>query len=151
MRVYSETQMKEMRLFYEAWTILDPNSLVATGESSKSTSTLAELQTDDFQEVAISTIANVELGTTNPSVITDELLSGKYKIDIYHSLQIPNLADFPIEDFYKVPMKDCLPSMALKCGEKGPINKEDLIILNEFIGNKGYSGAFFISTPLFKV
>ena len=62
MRVYSETQMKEMRLFYEAWTILDPNSLVATGESSKSTSTLAELQTDDFQEVAISTIANVELG-----------------------------------------------------------------------------------------
>ncbi|MBR6980505.1 MAG: DUF1016 family protein [Prevotella sp.] len=93
LRGYSETQMKEMRLFYEAWTILDPNSSVATDE----------LQTNDFQEVAIPTSANVELEATNPSVITDELLSGKYKIDIYHSIQIPNLADFPVEDFFKVP------------------------------------------------
>lgn len=93
LRGYSETQMKEMRLFYEAWTILDPNSSVATDE----------IQTNDYQEITISTSANVELKTTNSSVTTDELQSGNYKIDIYHSIQIPNLADFPVEDFFKVP------------------------------------------------
>lgn len=93
LRGYSETQMKEMRLFYEAWTILDPYSSVATDE----------IQTNDYQEITISTSANVELKTTNSSVTTDELQSGNYKIDIYHSIQIPNLADFPVEDFFKVP------------------------------------------------
>ena len=31
---YSATQLREMRLFYEAWQILDPNSSVMTDESS---------------------------------------------------------------------------------------------------------------------
>ena len=32
LRGFSATQLKEMRLFYEAWMILDPNSSVATDE-----------------------------------------------------------------------------------------------------------------------
>lgn len=33
LRGYSATQLKEMRLFYEAWMMLDPNSSVMTDES----------------------------------------------------------------------------------------------------------------------
>ena len=35
LRGFSATQLKEMRLFYEAWMILDPNSSVATDELQK--------------------------------------------------------------------------------------------------------------------
>ena len=52
-----------MRLFYEAWIMLDANS----------------------------------------SVTTDELQIAENQIDIYHAIQIPNIAEFPIEDFFKVP------------------------------------------------
>ena len=63
LRSYSATQLKEMRLFYEAWIMLDANS----------------------------------------SVATDELQTTENHIDIYHVIQIPNIAEFPIEDFFKVP------------------------------------------------
>ena len=77
LRGYSATQLKEMRLFYEAWQILDPNSSVTTDELINSP-------------------------TTNSSVMTDESQAPGNQIDIYHSIQIPNLADFPVEDFFKV-------------------------------------------------
>ena len=32
-----------------------------------------------------------------------ELQDTGNQIDIYHAIQIPNLADFPVEDFFKVP------------------------------------------------
>ena len=80
---YSSTQLREMRLFYEAWQILDPNSSVMTDESSN-------------QEHTQSIPAN-------SSVMTDELQDTGNQIDIYHAIQIPNLADFPVEDFFKVP------------------------------------------------
>ena len=80
---YSATQLREMRLFYEAWQILDPNSSVMTDESSN-------------QEHTQSIPAN-------SSVMTDELQDTGNQIDIYHAIQIPNLADFPVEDFFKVP------------------------------------------------
>ena len=63
LRGFSETQMKDMRRFYEAWQILDINSTVAT----------------------------VELLTTDN------------KIDIFHTMQVSNVAEFPVEDFFKVP------------------------------------------------
>lgn len=37
------------------------------------------------------------------SVATDELQIRKYDIDIYHTIQITNIKDFPVEDFFKVP------------------------------------------------
>ena len=80
---YSATQLREMRLFYEAWQILDPNSSVMTDESSNQEHT---------QSIPV-----------NSSVMTDELQDTGNQIDIYHAIQIPNLADFPVEDFFKVP------------------------------------------------
>ena len=81
---YSATQLKEMRLFYEAWQMLDSKSSVAT---------------DDLN----STIALVEIDSADPSVATDELQPTFKQIDIYHTIQIPDLEYFPIEDFFKVP------------------------------------------------
>lgn len=83
LRGYSATQMKEMRLFYESWTMLDANSSVATDEL-KSTITIAEI------------------APLNSSVTTDELQVNKNQIDIYHTIHIPNIAEFPVEDFFKV-------------------------------------------------
>lgn len=57
LRGFSETQMKDMRRFYEVWQMLDSNSAVAT----------AEFQCTDNQ------------CDTNSSVVTDEL------IDIHHA------------------------------------------------------------------
>ena len=63
LRGYGETQLKEMRLFYEGWTMLDANL----------------------------------------SVVTDELQTIENKIDIFNSISIRNLQNFPVEDFFKVP------------------------------------------------
>ena len=63
LRGFSETQMKDMRRFYEAWDMLDSNSAVATAE-----------------------LPDVE-----------------NQIDIFHTLSITNIPNFPVEDFFKVP------------------------------------------------
>ena len=47
LRGYSVTQMKEMRLFYEAWIMLDSNSSVVTDELEKSTFAIAEIETNN--------------------------------------------------------------------------------------------------------
>ena len=75
LRGYGETQLKEMRLFYEGWTMLDANLSVVTDELQKS----------------------------NSSVTTDELQTIENKIDIFNSISIRNLQNFPVEDFFKVP------------------------------------------------
>ena len=91
---YSATQLREMRLFYEAWQILDPNSSVTTDESPNQTL--------------------IETAPANSSVMTDELQAFGNQIDIYHSIQIPNLADFPVEDFFKVPFTHHTQIRAIK-------------------------------------
>lgn len=91
---YSATQLREMRLFYEAWQILDPNSSVTTDESPNQTL--------------------IETAPANSSVMTDELQAFDNQIDIYHSIQIPNLADFPVEDFFKVPFTHHTQIRAIK-------------------------------------
>lgn len=75
LRGFSGTQMKDMRRFYEAWQILDANLAVAT----------AELEDD------------------NSTVATVELLSADNEIDIFHTMQVSNVTEFPVEDFFKVP------------------------------------------------
>lgn len=74
LRGFSETQLKDMRRFYEQWTMLDANSAVTT---------------DELQVVENENI-------TNSAVATAEL------IDIYHAITIQDM-EFPAEDFYKVP------------------------------------------------
>ena len=66
LRGFSETQMKDMRRFYEAWNMLDSNS---AGGGPR----LLFLQNSENQ------------------------------IDIFHTLSITNIRDFPVEDFFKVP------------------------------------------------
>lgn len=75
LRGYSPSNMKNMRLFYEKWSVLDSKSPIAIGESSEQNSTIAigELQSEDYQ------------------------------IDIYRSLSLDNVVDFPIEVFFSVP------------------------------------------------
>lgn len=75
LRGYSPSNMKNMRLFYEKWSVLDSKSPIAIGESSEQNSTIAigELQSEDYQ------------------------------IDIYRSLSVDNVVNFPIEVFFSVP------------------------------------------------
>lgn len=75
LRGFSETQLRDMRRFYEAWKILDPNFPIATGK----------LQAKDS------------------AVATAELYNLDSQIDIHNTIVIPNIADFPVEDFFSVP------------------------------------------------
>ena len=86
LRGYSASSMKNMRLFYESWIMLDANSSVAT-DKLNSTITIGDLQNGELEPISNSPIAIGEL----------------QKIDIFHSLQIPLSRDFPIEDFFRVP------------------------------------------------
>ncbi len=79
---YSASSMKNMRKFYENWQMLDPNSSVTTDDNN-SASVLVEMESDK------STSAIVELQN--------------YKIDIYQSIRIPEIKNFPVEDFFRVP------------------------------------------------
>ena len=75
LRGYSPSNMKNMRLFYEKWSVLDSKSPIAIGESYEQNSTIA----------------------------IGELQSEYYQIDIYRSLSVDNVVDFPIEVFFSVP------------------------------------------------
>lgn len=89
LRGYSATALKNMRKFYENWEMLDANSSVAA-DKLKSATVIADLQSTEYQNDANSTIAIAELSKTQP-------------IDIYNTLQIPNIKDFPVEDFFRLP------------------------------------------------
>lgn len=78
LRGFSAESLKKMRLFYEAWDILD-NSLHKSDNS---------------------VIAITELEETPQSVIT---ITETGQIDIYHAMTIPNTADFPAMEFLAVP------------------------------------------------
>ena len=97
LRGFSATQMREMRLFYESWIMLDADSSVATDELIKSASLLAELKPGN------SSVATDELLGTNSSVTTDELQEHVNHIDIHQTIHIPDVTEFPVEDFFKVP------------------------------------------------
>ena len=97
LRGFSETQLKEMRNFYEGWEILDANT-----------------QQCKNQSVEISSVATDEINQCNLSVTTDELQMTNNQIDIYKTIRIPDIADFPIEDFFRVPFTHHTRIMA-KC------------------------------------
>ena len=94
LRGYSASALKNMRKFYEAWMLLDAKSSVATDEFT-TTQTL-------FEEADKSTIANVEIGK-NKSTIANVEFPYPSTIDIYHAIRIPDIKDFPIEDFFRLP------------------------------------------------
>ncbi len=109
LRGYSETSLKKMRLFYEAWSILDVDSPIAIGKSDKH-STIAIAECSQQSCVATHELHNQQSSVTTDAfaikescVITPELQTAQNEIDIYHSIIIPNAAEFPIEDFFSVP------------------------------------------------
>lgn len=75
LRGYGETQLKEMRLFYEGWSFLDTKSSVTT---------------DDLPH-------------DNSSVTTDELQLADPVEDIMGLIKVATPADFPMEDFLNTP------------------------------------------------
>lgn len=81
-----------MRKFYEAWQLLDANSSVATDKLISS-----------GNDSNNSTIAIVESQKANSTIAIVDLQITQNQIDIYHSIVIPNVAEFPVEDFFSVP------------------------------------------------
>ena len=90
LRGFSATQLREMRLFYEAWIMLDPNSSVMTDE----------LQVIDNHKATNSSVMTDKLSTNSPIMVAE---LDDYKIDIYQAIKIPETKNFPLEDFFKVP------------------------------------------------
>ena len=82
LRGFSANSLKNMRKFYENWTMLD-----ATNTATTSNSTIVNV---DFEEKTNSTIAIVEL----------EREENVVEVTTIH---IQELNDFPIEDFFRVP------------------------------------------------
>ena len=87
LRGYSASSMKNMRLFYESWTMLNAGSSTTDNEEDKSPIAIGDLQDS----------------TTEPNSNSPIAIGELQKIDIFHSLQIPVSKDFPIEDFFRVP------------------------------------------------
>jgi len=90
LRGFSATQLREMRLFYEAWIMLDPNSSVMTDE----------LQVIDNHKATNLSVMTDKLSTNSPIMVAE---LDDYKIDIYQAIKIPETKNFPLEDFFKVP------------------------------------------------
>ena len=80
LRGFSAENLKKMRLFYEAWTMLDNTSSVSDENNS--------------------VIAITELSNASESVIENIEMQ---EIDIYHTMIIPNTLDFPAAEFLAVP------------------------------------------------
>ena len=92
LRGYSATALKNMRKFYENWVMLDPNSSVTTDELEKSTITIADINSGKTSVI-----------TDDNSAIAIVELVANQKIDIHHTLQISDIKDFPVEDFFRLP------------------------------------------------
>ena len=88
---YSATNLKNMRLFYEAWISLDANSSAMADE----------LQQPKYQTLPKSSVMADDLTSIDSTKGVSEIAN--YKIDIYQSLHIPETINFPVDDFFKVP------------------------------------------------
>ena len=94
LRGFSESQMYEMRKFYEAWRALDSNIPVTTVKS----------EFTDFNACSGEiSVATGKLDVVDSTVVTAKLEPTKNQIDILNAIQITNLSEFPIEDFFHVP------------------------------------------------
>ena len=89
LRGFSASNLYEMRKFYEAWIMLDPDFPVMSGEINYSTNN--PILIGEHQE------------QSNFPVASGKLQTSDYQIDIYNTIVIPNIAEFPVEDFFKVP------------------------------------------------
>ena len=79
--------------------MLDANSSDLSDESCS----LKSCVTTHESQKSNSSVATDELSPLKSSVATDDLQKTNNQIDIYHSIVIPNTAEFPIEDFFQLP------------------------------------------------
>ena len=89
LRGFSSSNLYEMRKFYEAWNMLDSDFPVASGEIKNTTDN--RISIGEPQEQSNFPVASGKIQPTD------------YQIDIYNTIAIPNIAEFPVEDFFKVP------------------------------------------------
>ena len=82
LRGFSANSLKNMRKFYENWTMLD-----TTYSSAKHNST----------------IANVDSEKDNSTITIVELNENEDKMQIDTEIYIDEIKDFPVEDFFRVP------------------------------------------------
>lgn len=80
LRGFSAESLKKMRLFYEAWVMLDNDT--CTSADTNSVIAITELEHEADPVIEITETA---------------------AIDIYHAMTIPNTADFPATEFLAVP------------------------------------------------
>ncbi len=97
LRGFSSTQLNEMRRFYEAWYILDAD--------------FVESEADILPQYS-SVMTDISV-TKDLSVATDKLYNTDNEINIYTAISIPDIVDFPIEDFFRVPFTHHTRIMAL--------------------------------------
>ena len=95
LRGYSETSLKNMRKFYDNWKMLDADTSVATDDSQ---STIAIGGSSQQSAIAIA-----ESRPKQSAIAIADLQKAQNQIDIYHSIYVPNVAEFPVEDFFTVP------------------------------------------------
>lgn len=94
LRGFSESQMYEMRKFYEAWRAVDSNIPVTTVKS----------EFTDFNACSEEiSVATGKLDVVDSTVVTAKLEPTKNQIDILNAIQITNISEFPIENFFHVP------------------------------------------------
>jgi predicted nuclease of restriction endonuclease-like (RecB) superfamily len=89
LRGYSENNLKNMRKFYEAWNMLDYDKCNLN-------------VTNALPPNEQSTIMIVERAKEPTIAIVNSQNTDNY-IDIYHAMQVPDVAEFPVEDFFRVP------------------------------------------------
>ena len=75
LRGFSENSLKNMRKFYEEWRMLDANSAIQIVKLQESNSTTAVVELQHIDN----------------------------KIDIFNSIVVRNIKDFPVDNFFKVP------------------------------------------------
>lgn len=94
LRGFSTTQLYDMRKFYEAWKMLDKDITVATVIS----------QDNENQQLAMDKAVEVKSEFDEGfTVATVKLESTENQIDIFQTMHIPDVKDFPINDFFRVP------------------------------------------------
>lgn len=82
LRGFATTQLYEMRKFYEAWLVLDSNITVTTVISESIDAN------ESSEEIPVTTVKSQQSDN---------------QIDIFNTIRIPNIAKFPVEDFFAVP------------------------------------------------
>ena len=86
LRGYSETSLKNMRKFYDNWKMLDADTSVATDDSQ---STIAIGESSQQSAIAIA-----ESRPKQSAIAIADLQNAQNQIDIYHSIYVPNVAEF---------------------------------------------------------